>query len=296
METFIFKYFKILSLIILIGTVLVATAIPTLGKVQEKERTRLRMYYSKLPSGYKQISVILTSGRGKNTLNVADATINLSVELEDSTLFLTDIITKTDGTAELQIEEGYKFPTDEDGFTTILAEYDGNDSLRAASSDLEIKDVFLTLSFEIEDSLKILTVKAEEPGGDGNRVPVEGLDIKIGIERLYSILDIDVVETDEEGLGILEFPNDLPGDSLGNLKILALIDDHDDYGTMSVSGDVDWGLSVSYYAKPLPRQLYSDEAPLWMITAVFIILMGAWYHFFLSIFKLYKLKKAAKIH
>jgi hypothetical protein len=49
---------------------------------------------------------------------------------------------------------------------------------------------------------------------------------------------------------------------------------------------------VSYEVKPLPRQLFTDEAPFWMIASVFIILIGAWYHFFLSISKLIKLKKA----
>lgn len=295
METFKYIYFKRLQLIILIGSILFAAAIPALGDIQAKERTRLRMYYSKLPSGNKQISVILTSGRGKNTANVADAVINLSVELEDSTLLLTDIITNTNGTAELQIESGYQFPMNEEGFTTLIAEYAGNDSLSSASADMEIKDIFLTLSFIIEDSVKILTIKAEDLDGSGNRNPVDGLDIKIGVERLYSILDIETVETDEDGLGILEFPNDLPGDSLGNLIIVAIIDDHDDYGTTTIKGDADWGLPVSYEVTPWHRQLYSDEAPLWMIMGVFIILAGAWYHFFLSIFKMYKLKKASDI-
>jgi len=295
METNKFKYFERLSLIILIGTVIVASTIPTFGKVQAKERTRLRMYYSKLPSGNKQVSVILTSGRGKNTANVADAVISLSVEQEDTTLFLTDIITKADGTAELQIESGYQFPTNEEGFTSLLAEYAGNDSLGAASADMEIKDVILTLSFDIEDSVKFLTVIAEELDSSGSRIPVEGLDIKIGVERLYSTLDIDDIETDDEGLGILEFPNDLPGDSIGTLIVTARIDDHDDYGTMTTKGAIDWGLPVSYEMDPLPRQLYSDEAPLWMILGVVIILAGAWYHFFLSIYKLFKLKKATDL-
>ena len=295
METNKFKYFEKLSLIILIGTVIVASTIPTFGNVQAKERTRLRMYYSKLPSGNKQVSVILTSGRGKNTANVADAVISLSVEQEDTTLFLTDIITKADGTAELQIESGYQFPTNEEGFTSLLAEYAGNDSLGAASADMEIKDIILTMSMDIEDSVKFLTVKAEELDSSGSRIPVEGLDIKIGVERLYSTLDIDDIETDDEGLGILEFPNDLPGDSVGTLIITARIDDHDDYGTLTTKGVIDWGIPVSYELSALPRQLYSDEAPLWMILGVVIILAGAWYHFFLSIYKLFKLKKATDL-
>jgi hypothetical protein len=166
--------------------------------------------------------------------------------------------------------------------------------LRAVSSDIEIKDVFLEMSFDIEDSLKLLTVQALEFDTSGKQVPVEGLDINIGVKRLYSILPIEDIETDENGIGILEFPDDIPGDSIGMITIVAGIDEHDYYGTVTKIASVEWGLPVSYELKRLPRQLFTNEAPLWMIMAVFIALAGAWYHFFLSIYKLNKIKKVAK--
>jgi hypothetical protein len=159
---------------------------------------------------------------------------------------------------------------------------------------MEIKDVFLELGFDIEDSVKILTVQAQELNGEGELIPVEGLDINIGVQRLYSVLPVDAVETDEEGIGILEFPDDVPGDSAGMITVVARIEEHDHFGTVTKTGSVNWGLPVSYELKKLPRQLFTDEAPLWMIIAVFIVLVGAWYHFFLSVFKLRKIKTLAK--
>ena len=261
---------------------------------QSKERTRLRAYFFIHSNGDRQISLLLTAGRGKNMKNVGDAAIDLEVDLGDSTLFLTELITNADGSADLQIEAGYTFPADEEGITAILASYAGNDSLRSSSTDIEVKDVFLDISFAVEDSLKILTIEAKERNGEGELIPVEELDINIGVQRLYSVLQVDVVETDEDGIGILEFPDDIPGDSAGVLNIIARIDEHDYFGTVSKFKSVEWGVPVSYELKRLPRQLFTDEAPLWMIIGVFIALIGAWYHFFLSIFKLYKLRNAAK--
>jgi hypothetical protein len=281
-------WFKFITAILFI---FIAT---TFSFAQTKERTRLRSYFFIKSNGDRQISVLLTAGRGRNMQNVANAPIDIEVDFGDSTLFLTELITNEEGSADLFIESGYSLPANEDGITDILASFGGNDTLTSASTDLEIKDVFLEIGFDIEDSVKILTVQANEYDGEGGLVPVEELDINIGVQRLYSILPVDKMETDENGIGILEFPDDIPGDSIGMLTIVARIDEHDHYGTVTKLKSIDWGVPVSYEVKRLPRQLFTDEAPLWMIIGVFIALAGAWYHFFLSVFKLFKLKQAGK--
>lgn len=275
---------------LMVGFLLISIFGTSFSMAQSKERTRLRSYFYIHDSGDREISVLLTAGRGRNMQNVSNAPISLEADMGDSTLFLTELITDAEGRANLLVEAGYTFPADEEGITTILASYNGNDTLRSASTDIELKDVFLEISFDIEDSVKILTVQANEFNNEGVLVPVEELDINIGIKRLYSILSIDDIETDENGIGILEFPDDIPGDSTGSITILARIEEHDYFGTVTKTSSVNWGIPVSYELKPLPRQLFSDEAPLWMIIGVFIALVGAWYHFFLSVYKLVKLK------
>ena len=257
---------------------------------QAKERTRLRSYFFIHSNGDRQISVLLTSGRGRNMQNVSNAPIDIEVDQEDSTLYLTGLITNEEGAANLYVESGYTFPADEEGITTILASFGGNDTLSAASTDLEIKDVYLEMSFDIEDSVKVLTVQAKEKNGEGELIPVGDLDVDIGVQRLYSVLPLDAIETDEEGIGTLEFPNDVPGDSTGMITVVARIDEHEYFGTVTKSQSIKWGIPVSYKLKKISRQLFTDEAPLWMIIAVFVVLVGAWYHFFLSVFKLRKIK------
>jgi len=288
----IFKNRSIFNLIF--GFLLMSLCSASFCNAQTKERTRLRSYFFIHSNGDRQISVLLTAGRGKNMYNVSNANLDIEVDLGDSTLYLIELITNEKGSADLQIESGYSFPKDENGITTILASYGGNDSLRSSSTDLEIKDVFLEMAFEIEDSVKILTVQANEFNPDGELIPVEELDINIGVQRLYSILSLDNIETDENGIGIFEFPDDIPGDSVGMITVIARVDEHDYFGTVTKLSSIDWGVPVSYELKRLPRQLFTDEAPLWMIIGVFIALVGAWYHFFLSVVKLYRLKNAGK--
>lgn len=259
----------------------------------KKERVRMKLYYSKSDSGERLISIALTAGSGKKMHGVKNAEVLLTAVLNDSTYTLAMQETDTLGELNLYLASDYNLPMDEDGLTVIEASYEGNELYRSASKDLEIMDIDLDFSFEIEDSVKYLSIVANRVDKEGNKIPVEELEINVGVQRLYSVLPLDDVETDEEGIGTLEIPDDLPGDASGNLVFVARIEDHDEFGTVTKSGNQAWGIPVSYEVEPLPRQLFTDEAPLWMIASVFIMLLGAWYHFFLSISKLIKLKKAA---
>jgi hypothetical protein len=258
----------------------------------KKERVRMKMYYFKTASGDRRIDIALTAGSGKSMHGVREGEVTLMAVVGDSTFNLATITTDTLGQVSLYLAEDYVLPLDEDGKVVLEAAYDGNDKYRSASNDIEVMDLNLKVLFEVEDSVKYLRIEATRPDIEGNMVPVEELDVMIGVQRLYSVLPLDDIETDEDGFAELEFPNDIPGDADGMITIVAKVDDSDLFGTVAVKAAAAWGTDVSFAIHPLPRQLFTDEAPLWMIAAVFIILLGAWYHFFLSISKLIKMRKA----
>ena len=259
----------------------------------EKVRTRLTLSYEKLYNGDKKILIDLFSGSGKKSQKLADAKVTLAVYANDSTKDLAELKTNSEGTAELYIMAGYKFPVDKDGFSTFTASYKGDSLNKHSSGELAVKDITIQMRPEIVDSVKTIRIFAYESDYTGSKVPVEGMDIIVGVERLYNILQVGQVQTDAEGKGSIEFPKDLPGDSLGMLNITARIEDNETYGTVGTRQSLKWGIPVSYEIKPLTRQLWSNEAPLWMIFAVFIVLSAAWFHFFLAINRLWRVKKAA---
>jgi hypothetical protein len=261
--------------------------------VAQKDRVRMKLYYFKNENNERWLNIGLTAGSGRNMHGVKNGEVQLTSVLNDSTIVLTTVQTDTLGEIQLYLDAEYTFPMNEDGFAVIEATYEGNDQYRSASSDLEIADLEIEFEFNVEDSVKYLNVLAERIDKEGNKHPVEDLDVSIGIQRLYTVLPLDEITTDEDGIAELEVPDDLPGDAEGNLTFVARIDDSDEFGTVTSKTTYQWGVPVSYEIKPLPRQLFTDEAPLWMIASVCIILIGAWYHFFLSISKLIKLKKAA---
>jgi hypothetical protein len=263
-------------------------------EVYGQERSRIRMNFVKRSPGDKLITMTLYAGRGRNMVYLEDQLITLTASNTDTIVELAQLTTNAEGVAQLMIEKGYRFPVDDEGFTFIEASFDGNEEYNASSNDIEIKDLEFDLDFTVEDSIKTVSVRAYELDSAGNEVPVDGLFMYVGVQRLYSILPVGEIMSSEDGIYSIEFPDDIPGDSTGNFTVVARIEDNDFYGSVEKRASVSWGTPVAYDLEPPRRQLWTDEAPLWMIVSVFVILVGAWFHFFLSIYKLWQLKKVAK--
>jgi len=260
------------------------------ANAQSKERTRLKAYYERLPDSHRKVYVVLTQGSGRSLAFVENAEIHISTFEGENEIDLTSIITDSNGEAYLLIESGYPFTKDDEGYYSINTRFDGNDSLRAADKLVKFKDLNIEISFKTEDSLKTVTLSTYEFDSVGNPLPIAELDLNVGVERLYSTLYLEKVETNEEGIASMIFPNDIPGDSIGTINVVVRLEEDDDYGTVMEVAKADWGIPVDYTIKDNGRSLFGDEAPLWMIISVFVILLGAWYHFIRAILKLYKMR------
>jgi len=257
---------------------------------QKKARTRLKAYYEKLPNNDRKVSIILTQGSGKKIRGVQNAEIRVSTLALDSAIELASLRTDSLGKVNLFIEANYPFPENEEGYSVINVKYSGNDSLKAAKKKIEFLDLNMELSFNIVDSIRYVEVLAFKIDSLGNRKTIDEIGIDIGVERLFSVLYLEEVDTNEDGIASMEFPIDIPGDSIGMITVTVRLEEHDDYGTITKSGDINWGISVDYSTISNGRSLFGDEAPLWMIISVAVVLLGAWYHFLLAVLKVYRIK------
>ncbi len=258
---------------------------------QKKERTRLKAYYEKLASGQKKFSVSVTAGRGKDMAGVPYAEILMKNVTSDSTILLATLETDESGKSILYVDERFVFQKNEEGFNLVVFEYTGNDSLRGSDRDIEFQELFLRITPEIIDSIKTLNVYTYKTLEE--EVPVPELKLKIGVKRLYSTLFLDDVETDEDGMASFNFPDDIPGDSEGNIILTVKLQDNDEFGTVTATSEVDWGVPVNINTTASERSLYGDSAPLWMIIAVGVILGGAWIHFLWAAVSVWRLKNNA---
>jgi hypothetical protein len=110
---------------------------------------------------------------------------------------------------------------------------------------------------------------------------------------MFSRLPIGEVSLDETGKGSVEFPSDLPGDSLGNLQVVAFIAENESYGNIESATTVQWGkpkqtLSLTH------RALWTQIAPMWMIVSLTFLLIGVWAHYVYVLAQILKIRIKGK--
>ncbi len=128
-------------------------------------------------------------------------------------------------------------------------DFEGGDTLRSKESDVEVKDVSMKMELEEIDSVKTITVSTSaEVDVETEKDISEGVEIEFFVKRMFSLLPLGK-ESIEGGECSIEVPGDLPGDSAGNLIIIAKIVDHDDFANVEQIAKIDWGTPVSLVTK-----------------------------------------------
>lgn len=155
-----------------------------------------------------------------------------------------------------------------------------------------MEDAILTVSFSEDNDTKIITTKAADQSG----IPIEDLELYYFVKRTFSLLPIGdpFNSTDENGIIEVKFPNDLPGDTEGNVIIVVKILESDLYNDQTLEVSKNWGIpTVIEDPKAEKRSLWAAaaNAPISLIVIVTSMIIAVWYIIFYIIFKLYKISR-----
>ena len=155
-----------------------------------------------------------------------------------------------------------------------------------------MEDAKITLSFNEDANSKIIIATAT----DMNNEPIEDLELYFYVKRSFSNLPIGDLfnATDENGTVKVEFPNDLPGDSRGNLTILVKIIDSDLYNDLTIETIKKWGVpSPSPDKLQEKRSLWAAaaNAPIPLILIISTLIFSIWFIIFYIIYILFKINK-----
>jgi hypothetical protein len=274
---------------------LFAFLVPSIADAQEKKKkkTRYRMSLEcqKVTNGERILTARLFYKEGPSFFNVPEETVTFFIPGEEEDLILANLTTDENGEAALHIAADYQYPWDEDRMCIFAARFEGNENARAADDELYITDVDINVDMQVVDEEQVVNVRVTKLDPEGNEVPVYEAEVYGYVERMFSDLPIGEDYSDEDGKLTFEFPENLPGDSLGNLTVVVRINESDEFGSVEMKKVIDWGTSVDFSEYRMPRALWTDEAPVWMSFAVIIILAGAWLNFLLAMYRLYKVKK-----
>jgi hypothetical protein len=235
-------------------------------------KTRLSYWKDERDASISGAEVVFYTGAGEEVRQIAAVATNMN------------------GEAEFRIEKASEKLLNLDGNFSFRAEFGGNQEYEMAEDMVEVRPLNLHLEFIEVDSVKTIVAEASETDQEGNIIPLEATDIYFYVPRSFSLLPVGDGWF-EEGKAQLEFPTSLPGDSIGNLTILARIEDHELYGNVEAVGLKDWGLARPPVVVMKRRGLGDTDAPLWMVYTLIVLLSIVWFHYLYVFYLMIKIKK-----
>ncbi len=143
-----------------------------------------------------------------------------------------------------------------------------------------------------------LEITTEVQGNvDGEMVPANGVRVGFFIKRNFGLLPVcETITTDNKGIAKAIFPNDLPGDSLGNYDIIIKLIDDDVYGKVEYKETLAWGKSFVYDNPLNHRAMWGNRgnAPIWLLLSYFGMLLAAFAVIGYVMLQIKKLKSLGK--
>lgn len=137
------------------------------------------------------------------------------------------------------------------------------------------------------------TLQAKIIGIKENKVETLGnVEVKLFMKRYFGNQQIDETKVSNEK-GIVQFliPDNIAGDSIGNLKLVATLSDKELFGSISADTLLAIGTPVNLPALNAERAMWNKmkKAPLWILFTYFGGVLAAWGTIFYILFQLRKI-------
>jgi len=167
-----------------------------------------------------------------------------------------------------------------------------------AQDETDSGKAVIKLSFIDKDSLKQVTATLEKITPDGKEAPIKDVEMHFYVDRSYNPLPVggDVQSTDESGIVTIDFPKDLPGDSIGNITVIARVEDNDELGNLESKKVEKWGVPV--INKSLTkRALWASgaNAPIPLVITVTAMIVLVWGVIIYIVAQLFRIKKLGRV-
>ncbi len=153
--------------------------------------------------------------------------------------------------------------------------------------------VHIQLGFVQKDSVKMFTAKVLNTADSA----IKGVEVHFYVQRLFGQLPVKSTlgnaKTDAKGETSMILPKKgFNGDSVGNITVIAKIEDDDDYGSVETSSVMKVGVPLVMESVVFPRALWSPRAPIPLILTFVFLIGGVWCTYSYVFYVTSKIKKA----
>ncbi len=267
--------------------------LPFRGNTADQLQPKMKITYKKVTDGTRKITVSVSASDSGVKVYPEGVIITVSAEKDSAKVKLGTVSTDWKGKATFEIPAGRTVAKGSDGFYSFLANFDGYGKFAAVDGSVKVKDITLELNFDPLDTAKIAHVFAYEIGAKGEKIMVPNLDVDFCVTRIFCLYPFGTAKTDSTGQCSVAFPRTLPGDSVGEVVLVARIMDNDTYANVETRKSVKWGVPFIPELK-LHRGLGDTDAPLWMVYTLIVLLSAVWFHFSYIIFLMLRINSIGK--
>lgn len=254
-------------------------------------------------SSEQNVPYVLVESRlkiGRKFEPVKGIAVKFYLDSTTSSMMMTDkAITDESGEAIAVLPPVLKNAWEASDKHKFIAEASGNKDFDGMEADVKINKARLSLDTSSADGTKTVSVAVTQLE-KGKWVPAKNVDVKIGIQRMESVLKIgddDTYTTDSTGEVKADFKRDsLPGDSKGNLVLVASVEDNDQFGNLKVEKTVPWGAAMNPINTFNERSLFAtrNKTPIWLLFMAYGIIGIVWGTLLYIVIQIFKIRKLGR--
>ncbi len=244
-------------------------------------------------------SIVLTANlfvkKDQGVFAIQNAVIEFIAKGGNESKKIGQAITDDEGNAIIKVYAKTGLPLDKEGKSIFTAKFSTKGKYLSASESISAKQAKLSVNFSKVDSVRYILVTATQVDSKGMIKPIGKIPVTINVPRLFTPLKIGEITLEEDGTGKFEYPGNIVGDSVGNIIVIAKIEENDLFGNVQGQSSISWGIPKQYYLAEMPtRELWTPIAPLWMIVTLITMLTGVWAHYIYAIIQLVFIKRSSR--
>ncbi|MDE3143906.1 MAG: hypothetical protein KGL19_07110 [Bacteroidota bacterium] len=265
------------------------------GLSQDAQKGDLNISLSSFISNNKipyVVAKVKTKIDGKFQM-VSGINLNLFLDKDSAGTLIAKVVTNEKGEALAVIPPSLKNEWASTINHTFLATFDGNQKYEASKADVTV--IKAKILIDTTSDRKVTATFLEMK--DTAWTPVKGVELKIAVKRFDADLSVNetaTFTTDSLGQASADFKRDsIPGDSKGNIILVAKVEDNDQYGNLSIEQTVPWGSKFAGENNFYKRTLFAtrDKAPVWLLLMAYSIVIVVWGILFSLVDTIFKIKK-----
>lgn len=170
----------------------------------------------------------------------------------------------------------------------LLALCLGTNCVSAAEVQDQTSPARIFIATSMEEGRKMIVATVTREGK-----PVPNAHVMLQVKRTFGDLTLGEDDTLDDGTAAVPFPADLPGNSEGQIQVLAQIKSPADSAAIRTQVTLDGALKPRLEADPYPRALWSPHAPFALVLTICTLLTIVWSTYAFVVVQLIKIKKCA---